>query len=208
MNHGARLLPSLLISTICLQCVTPKAGTPLSKEKNILVGCKYVSFGRNLMESDVECAIQNEGSSPATVRFHEISVNDPASTIVPVDVSKIPNYEVLKTIVVILGVVVIIGAIVALSTKSSYIGPVHVGVPDPPIPRTTVKRSSGTSTATFYDSVVIPPYRPIVLAFKVRHGLKRPDALMLYLHELPDEFIKVPIEGHLNAGGSRSNFDY
>jgi hypothetical protein len=208
MNHGARLLPSILISTICLQCVTPKAGTPLSKEKNLQIGCKYVSFGRNLMKSDVECSIQNEGSSPATVRFQEISVSDPASTIVPVDVSKIPNYEALKAIVVILGVVVVIGAIVALSTKSNYIGHVHVGVPDPPIPRTTVKRSSGTSSATFYDSAVIPPYRSIVLAFKVKHGAKRPDALMLYLHETPGDFIRVPIEGHLNTGGSRSNFDY
>lgn len=208
MKQKARMLPSFLIFATCLQCVTSNAGTPLTQEKSVLIQCKYVSRSRTLIESDVECIIQNKGSLPAKIKFEKLAVSDPDSSIVPIDVTRISSYEAFQTIMIILGVVVVLGAIVLMASKSNYIGNVHVGVPDSPLPRKTIKMSSGVSEAVSVDVLEIPQYRSVVLAFKIKHRAKRPASLLIQLNELPGETLSVPIQEYMKASGKSSDFDY
>jgi hypothetical protein len=208
MNHKAGLLASLIVSGLCLQCVTPKTGMELDKGTNVFIECKYINMNRTGGMSEVECIIENNGNNPEIIGFEKISLSDPHSTVIPVDANKIRKGQALQTVIVVLGVVVILGALVALASKgkSSYIPSVHVSIPDTPPAARTVTTEVDSRKPFSIDTIQIAAHGSANLAFKIKHETIRPKALVLQLRGVEQNSIEVPIKDTFRK--SRSNFDY
>jgi hypothetical protein len=210
MKYEARLLPFLIVSGLCTQCVTSREGMTIDKGNNVHMECRYLTSGRNSASSEVECIIENTGSNPEIIGFEKVSLSDPSSTIIPVNSNKIPQGPKLETVVVVLGVIVILGTLAVLASKgkSSYIPNVHIGIPDTPrtVQRATIQSDNQKSFSL--DTIQVAAHRSVNLVFKIKHAAIRPRALVLHLRDVERNPIEVPIKDTIFGPKRRSNFDY
>jgi hypothetical protein len=211
MNYKARLMPTLIVSAFCMRCATTQQGMVLSDTPLVTIHCVYTGTNRHLNKSEVECTLVNQGDSPARVHFKKASLEDPFAEIQPIDVQKIKKQEFLENVAVILGVIVIIGILVAVATKnkSAYIPQVHIYVPNSAAgsSKQPVSQAVSTEKRPIYDTIELPGHRSATLIFAVKHGLKKPQTLVL---ELDGEIllVRVPIKAPFGQSTGRSNFDY